>query len=586
MTDVFTDVTKSEDSTSDDSSNDTNTDDEEVTTITDTFTDAVRTTVPQSDDIRDTNRYEDPDSDEKADDVDPRNLFRQPDLNEIRYYAREGPYGSTIIHKPLRDAFKHGFDVEGDNTENEDGKGKIESFLDEYEEHYKLAETKSRRDGLAVLMFQTADGAESVADPIPDEDRQRGTATHEGFQLWTVDNLSDELSDTTVARHTEYDQDQIYVSEGVENGGVAIVDDVSHPDHGSVVGYGVLPRQDSEDVQDVAFVHASRCQHFVWHDHVDGDVGNNVTGKHVGESILTSVLQPLKAAQMGFWAVKNILFRYSAPLHAVEPPDSWGKDDWDEAEENLGNISMASDAMLPPGSELNVADGVSEFDPQPIYEVLHESICSGTIFTKSVLRGTQTGTVSGSETDIKGYFTEVQNFRQQRAENKFREAVRMVSSYDQSTIPRVAGVDTFDVNWGPLLKPTDIEQKDGAASLITAVTNGIKNYVLTPDEARSIVSEEWAEFDIDVDLDELEEDDWDSLDRINMNEAGQGIHDNEPVNQENVRENPQLRNGGGQPSGQNRESSQPQRTSQDSGVDLDSLSKEELHDELERRRGD
>jgi len=547
MSNAFSDITD-DGSTTDDSS-DTD------QTVTQTFADNVRSTLPAEEEILDGKRYKDPESTEQADDVDPRGLFKQPTLNEIRYYAREGPYGKTIVEQPIEDTFKHGFSIEGDNTEREDGRGKIEDFLkDEYLDYYKTCELKSRRDGICVLMHQIADGAESVADPIPDTG-----GNFEGFKVWTVDNLSDNLAATTVADHTEYDHDQIYVSEGAEAGGVAIVDDIEHTDHGEVVGYGVEPRQDSTDVQSVSFVNAERCQTFLWGEHVDGDVGNNIRGTHIGESVLTPVLQPLMATQMGYWAMKNILHRYSAPLHAVEPPEKWGPDEFDDAREKLGNISMMSEAVLPPGSELNVAEGVSEFDPEPIYEVLVESICAGTEFTKSYLQGVQTGTVSGSETDLKGYFNNVHLLREQRTEAKFHEIVQQVSSYDQSTIPRVSGVKQFTVDWGALFKPTDIEQAEGAVSLVTAATNAIKNYVLTPDEARSLVSEQWAEFDIDVDLDELSEDEWDDFDRINMNEAGQGASDNEPDT--GPRNNPRMKNGGGQPEGQTRESSQPTRDS-------------------------
>lgn len=107
--------------------------------------------------------------------------------------------------------------------------------------------------------------------------------------------------------------------------------------------------------------------------------------------------------------------------------------------------------------------------------------------------------------------------------------------------------------------------------MITAATSGIKQYVLTPDEARSILSEQWAEFDIDVDLDELTEEQRDQLDRINVREAGQGPQDDEPDT--SPRQNPQLQNGGGQAAGQNREGSQPTRTATDSldESDLDAI---------------
>lgn len=548
MTDAFTDYID-EDTSS-------------VTTVTasdveSAFADAVRTELPEEDELRNDERYDDPDGTGSADDVDPRKLFRQPTLNELRYYAREGPYGPTIIAKPIRDAFKHGYDLHGDNTAGEDTTGKIREFLDDYQYYYEQAEIKSRRDGMAILLFQIQDSANSAAEPIPDSAKQRGIASHEGFHLLTVDNLSDTLTDSQVADHTSFDVDQIYVSEGTENGGVAIVDDLSHSDHGDVLGYGIEPRQDSDDPQDVEFVHADRCQSFLWNEHVDGQVGNQVTGKHIGESVLTPILQPLKSTQMGFWAIKNILYRYSAPLYAVEPPDTWGPDEWDDAEENLGNISMASDALLPPGSTLSVADTDQEFDPQPIYEVLHEAICSGTIFTKSVLRGTQTGTVSGSETDIKGYFTEVQNFREQRVALKFKEALSMVSQYDQETVPRVADINNVNFEWGPLFKLSDLERMEGMVSAVTAATNGVKNYVLTPDEARSILEESWAELDHDVSLEALEETDLDKMDRVRMRMAGQGPNDDEQTNSE--RQNPRIQNGGGQPTGQTRESSQPTR---------------------------
>lgn len=570
MTDAFSDI----ESTPSDS--DTSSETESPNMVTDTdistvFNDDVRATTPDPEEINDTKLYRDPDSDEEADDVDPRGLFRTPDINELRYYARQGPYGKTVVTKPLRDAFKHGFEVVGDNTErNDDEQGRIGDFLDEYADVYKKAERKARRDGICVIMHQIADNADSAAEPIQ---APQSDASLEGFQLWTVDNLSDDLSASEVAQNTEYSLDEVYVSEGAVNGGIALVDDVSHPNHGDIIGYGVEPRQDSEDHHGVSFIHADRCQHLVWGEWVDGQLGNNVTGEHVGESVLTPIIEPLKASQMGYWAMKNILFRYSAPLHAVEPPESWGQDEYDTFTEKLTNLSAASDATLPPGAELSVAEGVSEFDPQPIYEVLVESVCAATVFSKPILQGTQTGTVSGSETDVKTYFHEIHLLRTERIESKFREAVRMVSNYDQSTIPRVADPDGYEIEWGPLFKLTDAEMAEGMVSVVTAATNAIKNYVLTPDEARSVMEEQWAKFDADVDLEDLDESDWDDLDRINIREAGRGPQDDEPVNQERIRENPQMQNGGGQPAGQTRESSQPTR---DDAIELSEAAKDDI----------
>jgi hypothetical protein len=566
MSDLFSDVPV--DDSGSDSSSDTEEDDDS-TIVTDSTT---RTTLPQSDGNRSVGHYEDPNSSSEADDVDPRKLFQKPTLNELRYYYRENPYGKPVVRKPIQDAFKHGFDVENDNTErNTDGKGHIKDFLDEYKEYYETAEIKARRDGMSILMFHFGDDADTSAEPL-------GDGEFRGFKLWTVDNLNDTLADSTVADHTKYNQDQIYVSNGAENGGIALIDDISHPDHGKVVGYGIAPRSESEDVQNVAFVHASRCQPFLWGTDVDGPLGSALTGAQIGESVLTPVLQPLKAIQMEFWSHKEILYRYSAPLHAVEPPEDWGQEEWDQAEANMGDISMASDAILPPGSQLSVAEGSGEFDPEPIHNVQVKAVCSGSEMTKSVLEGTQTGTVSGSETDVKNYFNHVEKLRQNRMVSKFREAVQLVSQHDQETIPRVAGPNSFDIEWGPLFKASDAEMAEGMVSVITAVTNGIKNYTLTPNEARDIIEAKWSDFEADVDLDDLTEDEYDIFDRINMNEAGQGASDNDPGS--TPRNNPRMKNGGGQEPGENRESSQPTR---DGAVDLSNLSSEKLREELEGR---
>ncbi len=545
-----------------------NTSDDRDTTPTDMFTDSVRPESVHDVPLRNENRYTDPESPNKADDTDARGLFRPSTINEIRYYAREGPYGPTIVSKPVDDAFKHGFDIVGDNTAGPDSDGKIKQTLDAVIPQYKLAKKKARRDGLAILMHIISDSTQSVSDP-PSPDG----GTFEGFQLWTVDNLSEDLTDGDVADATQYDDDQVYVTDGREHGGVAIVDDIESPDHGDVIGYGINERTDSENLHETTFVHADRCHHFVHSPEVDGKLGNNATGEHVGESVLTPVLQPLKAAQLGFWSIKEILRRYSAPLHAIESPESWSIEDYEKAEERAENISMASDAVLPPGAELSVAEGVSEFDPEPYYTTLVKPICAGTMFTRSILEGTNTGTVSGSETDIKGYFSNIRVFQQQEIEDDLRAIATKISQYDQTAIPRVADVQSVTFDWGPLFKVNSLEQAEGAVSMITAATNAIKNYVMTPDEARTLVSEEWASFDIDVSLDALTEDELDTLDRINMNEAGQGIKDNEPVN----RQNPQTSGSqGGRPSGSTAQSD-PTTDS------LDGLSTEQLQRELQRR---
>ncbi|TKX58916.1 hypothetical protein EXE44_05055 [Halorubrum sp. SS7] len=557
MSDAFSDVLNDEgESTELETTTPTDVDSSSV------FNDAVRSELQEEDQMAEDAAYEDPETGKQSDNVDPRALFANASVNELRFYYRQGPYGGTVVEKPIYDSFKYGFDIEATDPDvdldQNNRRERIKQFLQQYKEAYIDAKIKARRDGLALLHFQFADAAGSVSEPIQHTRGEGNAVTFQGFQTYSLDNISDDLAESTVAEHTEYDDNQIYVSEGDEHGGVAIVDDIESPDHGDVVGYGIEPRQDSDEVDPVFFLHEDRVQHITHGEHVDGRLGNNVTGKHVGESVLTPVLQPLKATHMGFWAIKNILYRYSAPLHAVEPPESWGMDEWDEASGQMSDLSMMSDALLPPGSELSVAEGVSEFDPEPFFAVLINALCAGTEFTKSVLEGTQTGTVSGSETDVKNYFNFVERLRTGEIQDEMMAGYEKVARHDPSTVPQVSG--GFTIDWGPLFKPTDIERAEGMVSIITAATNGIKNYVLTPSEAREVIEAGWAEFDMDTDLGEsLTEAEMDTLDRINMNEAGQGLQDNEPNN----RTAPQQGGSeGGRPEGPS-DASQPQADSED-----------------------
>ena len=572
MSDAFSDVLDGDDDGGGASTEtDTETTTPTATTSSSVFGDAVRSEIQEDDEMANDPIYRDEETGKEADDVDPRALFGNASINELRFYYRQGPYGGTVVEKPIEDAFKHGFSVRANRDDvdltTNNRRQRVHSFLNRLKTPYIDAKIKARRDGLAVLHYQFADAADSTGDPIKEPSGEGEAVTFQGFQVYTLDNLSDDLAESTVADHTEYDHDQIYVSEGPEHGGVALVDDIEHPDHGDVVGYGIEPRQDSDEIDPVFFLHEQRCQHITHGTHVDGRLGNNVTGHHVGESVLTPVLQPLKATHMGFWAIKNIFYRYSAPLHAVEPPESWSSDDYDEAKGNMGDLSMMSDALLPPGSELSVAEGVSEFDPEHFFAALINALCAGTEFTKSVLEGTQTGTVSGSETDVKNYFNFVERLRTGEIADEMLAGYEKVARHDPSTAPQISGGLTID--WEALFKPTDIERAEGMVSIVTAATNGIKNYVLTPTEAREVVEAGWSEFDMDADLGEpLTESEMDTLDRININEAGQGIKDNEPVNRTPQQGGSQ----GGRPEGAS-DGSQPQT---DSNVITELIDKTDL----------
>ncbi|TKX52807.1 hypothetical protein EXE42_15335, partial [Halorubrum sp. SP3] len=157
--------------------------------------------------------YEDPETGKQSDNVDPRALFANASVNELRFYYRQGPYGGTVVEKPIYDSFKYGFDIEATDPDvdldQNNRRERIKQFLQQYKEAYIDAKIKARRDGLALLHFQFADAAGSVSEPIQHTRGEGNAVTFQGFQTYSLDNISDDLAESTVAEHTEYDDNQI-----------------------------------------------------------------------------------------------------------------------------------------------------------------------------------------------------------------------------------------------------------------------------------------------------------------------------------------------------------------------------------------
>ena len=472
---------------------------------------------------------------ETPDDVDPRKLFRSPSVNEFRWYYREGVYGEPLIDKPINDAFKHGFKIKNDYS------NKVEDFLDWYVPYYKKVKKASRLDGFSVLFWQLKDTASVSEEP----ENVNGISD---FRVLRIDDLSDAVSTVEIAdKFDGLEPIQINVNKW----GIVYIDDFSHPNHEKILGYGVEMSHSNDQVR---FVHESRCEHFVNRPEVVGDLESDAIGKLEGESVLASVIHPLKSYSKGIWAMGESLYRYSAPLHVAHTPPEYGEEEYNEVDSQMGKVNMASSITMPPGTELSTTDAASDFDPEPFVEILVQAICAGTEFTKSVLQGTQSGTVSGSSTDIKNYFNGVEEWRRNEAEQELRRSVKRAHRFDRSVIPSFSLGFKFD--WEPMFKLDALDRMEGAVRVMTAATNGINNYILSQEEARSIVQETWADVDIDVDLDEITEEDMDQLDRINQGSMPQknGLSSSENEVEGNPRRG---QNGGGMSQEQTTEQNDP-----------------------------
>jgi hypothetical protein len=454
---------------------------------------------------------------DSSDEVDPRKLLRDPTLSEIRWYYRR-EMGGTICKKPIKDAFKNGFEFEGDNADRAETLLDMPSFnkRKSYIDAHMMAEFKSRRDGFAVLYIGTTDDTDGNHISPVGNDVTVDEVSH--VQVLTIDDLTD----------SGVVHDQIQEGTGLEQGdyfiretGIVVNRDITSSEYNTPIGY-VL------DGANPQFIHADRTVHYVWNEDVDGDYDgggvrrfdydHETLGAWEGDSVLMPSYDLLKGLAKGNWAIMQALFRHASHMYDVELPEDANEEDLKAAVNVTRNINAKSALVVPDGYDVSQHESGNEMDPSNHYDVIFDQLCANHEMTRSVLFGTQTGTVSGSETDIKNYFNKVERYRTNRGEDKIHEYLTQATRILDGRTEDAFEFTGIEIEWGPLFKLDRDARINMLQSQSGALTTLIGSYVLTPDEARSILSEEWSA----IDLNDLTERQKDELDRIRLATSGQG----------------------------------------------------------------
>lgn len=456
-----------------------------------------------------------------ADEVDPRKLHRDPTISELRWYYRR-TFANVLVDKPIDDAFKNGFEFVADDDDREDD---ARSMLEEptfdgngngFIGAYRLAEKKARRDGFALIFLGTREsGSEGIYETPIDESVDVDALTH--LKVLTIDDLYD------TAPHEQIQEGTGLSAQNYEirSTGIVINTDVNSPQYRTPVGY-VLSGKTPQ------FIHRDRVIHLTWNPEVDGDYNDSgikrwdgrrsTLGQYEGDSVLIPTYDIMKGITKGNWAIMQALFRNASHMYDVKMPSDADDTDFEHAVNATRNINAKS-AFVWPSTDYEFVQHESgnEMEPQEHFEVLFDQVCASQEMTKSVLFGTQAGTVSGSETDIKNYFNKIERYQSTRAESKITEYLTRVKQMKDTRTNTDYTYD-IDIRWGPLFKvdkETRITMMQNEANALTTL---IGSFALTPDEARSILSSSF----VDVDVDDLTEAQLDELDRINLTRSGQG----------------------------------------------------------------
>lgn len=499
---------------------------------------------------------------DSSDEVDPRRLLRDPTLSELRWYYRR-ELGGTLVKKPMKDAFKNGFDFVGDNADEAQRLIEMPTYAkrQDYIAAHIMAEIKARRDGFALLFIGTSDTTDGIHMSPLDEGERVSEITH--VDVKTIDDLTssgivhDEIQEGTGLEQDEYD---------IRDTGIVVDTRPMSQDFKNPIGY-VLNAGDGG-----SFMHADRVVHYVWNEDVDGDYNDDTIerfeddstlGMWEGDSVLIPSYDLLKGISKGNWAVMQALFRNASHMYSVTLPPDANEEDLNASVEMTQNINAKSAVSMPNGWEMQQHDSGNELDPTGFYEVIFDQICANHEMTKSVLFGTQSGTVSGSETDIKNYYNKVERYRTNRGEDKIIEYLSLTKRMMDN---RYADDYRYDIefDWGPLFKVDRETKLQMLQTQAQALSTLLGQYIITPNEARNILAEEWAE----IDLSDLTDEQMDILDRINLAQVGQGewAEANDPSS--DVPETTAKQGGqeGGRPEGARQESENTGTTPTDSAV--------------------
>lgn len=510
--------------------------------------------------------------------LDPRQLYSTPSIDEVRWYYRHSGIAQTVVDKPVDDAFKHGFTLRSrDGGQELPPDSDTVEFLDEILSSFKEGNRKARRDGFALLWFRLRDDNREWQQPSNVQDMHevkvlslddmtiaKPIGFEEKLSAGNAENIEDDdaLIATTSAEEAQTLADLVELAEdgavptdGGDESPVRIARDaddtqrfdtdrltdpeIEREDVAGRLAYGRSRYYDTSDngivfsnrLDDTRFekpigylysrgaefqpllIHPSRVFHITWNGDVDGYVeDDDVWGGYEGDPILLPILNLLRDIQKANWATGQNLFRHSSPLHVMDYEDEATEESVDDAEDAIRNINAKSSLTVPPGFDLDVLDAQADAPVSDSYSVLFDQICAGTEFTRSVLFGTQAGTVSGSETDIKNYFNKVEKMRNDRFSSELREILSWYADLDANDYSPTADV-TFE--WGPLFKLTALDRAEAMARHIQTASQATNNYVLGLDEVRNLLQEQWADWS-DIELDEgLTDEQMDELDRTN-----------------------------------------------------------------------
>ena len=326
-------------------------------------------------------------------------------------YERLG-VAHKIVTRLSDDRFDRWFSV---ITESEEFKDRLDLLNSSKKEglnirnNQKIARKYAMRHGFSVIFFQYNDQAKDISEPV------LNPRFIEKIKVITRDEINDIELDTNSDSET----------------------------FGEILFYHLKPEVFNSGYDDIK-VHASRCIH----------VMNDTTKDPNGISLYKPMYNWLNIFDNTAWSIGQSFFRYAGgfPVLTVKGWDALSNDEQDDYTKQWENVNSMTGFVTGDGYTVDFkgAEGRA-LSPKEYFEAGLSLIAAAGDLPYSLLIGVNAGAVSGSETNLKDYYSDISS------KQKLEEQPILEETYDKlmetGQLPKI----DYEIEWIPLFSETNKE---------------------------------------------------------------------------------------------------------------------------------
>lgn len=341
---------------------------------------------------------------------------------ELDYLERREPFARTIVLKPAADTWREWFDIQSPNakfvTEANQLLDKVVAW-----HKFKAADVAMRRQGTSFLYLGLNGEPSDAEQPAPE-------------------------------RPTELSYLRVINREDIKQ--LHFVTDPQSPNYGELEAITIQSRaptiSSGPETPTATYtttqrrIHASRLKHFI------EDISRRDPWGTPNLEVVYDDLQMLKNLK---WAAAEAAFRLVVPPIVVEFPEIPSQGLKEEADQQMAQFQtgVRQHFTLSGGLKVSVLGGSNQIaNSEWLYRILVESLASGAEMPERILRGSQAGALSSSETDERGYYAAIRSRQENWAEPLLRDLLQRLQEW--GLLPAAE----FEIKWRPLF-PANEEQQ-------------------------------------------------------------------------------------------------------------------------------